>query len=154
MDQTGIFKSNLAIIEMVIFVNESIYVEEMLNGINMGMIAMDHLIDKIKSHRMRDIVVHQRKRYGDLKDKIMQTCSIAQDEVKHQFMVETMIEMKTILTDDSKIAKMLIEGNNQAIMTMSHLMNKADQVSMKMKNYENDFEEMAQSFIDSLKQFL
>lgn len=139
---------------MVIFVNESIYVEEMLNGINMGIIAIDHLIDKIKNTKMRDIVVHQRKRYGDLKEKIMQTCTFAQDEVKRQFMIETMIEMKTILTDDSKIAKMLIEGNNQAIITMNHLMNKENQVSMKMKNYENDFEDMSQSFIESLKQFL
>ena len=46
--------------------NNETCIEELLNGINMGMIAIDHLVDKIENARLRDIVIHQRKAYGQL----------------------------------------------------------------------------------------
>lgn len=49
--------------------HNEIYIEELLNGLNMGLLAIDHLIDKIENDQLRDIVLHQRKAYGDLKTK-------------------------------------------------------------------------------------
>lgn len=48
--------------------NEETCIEELLNGLNMGLVAIDHLIDKIENTQLRDIVLHQRKAYGDLKN--------------------------------------------------------------------------------------
>jgi hypothetical protein len=141
---------------MVIRMNRKVFVEELYNGLNMGMVAIDHLIDKIQNEKLRDIVIHQRKQYGDLKEKIMQTSEYKYDDdkLKHQIMLESMIDLKTIWTDDAKIVKMLIEGCNQSIMTITHLLNQEEQVDMKMKNYAHDFEEISKSYIEALKRYL
>ena len=90
----------------------------------------------------------------DLKEKIMQTFPHTEDEVKNKFMLESMIEMKTILSDDAKIAKMLTEGSNQAIMTMTHLLNKEENVDPKIKAFADDFEDISKRYIEELKEFL
>ena len=69
-------------------------------------------------------------------------------------MLESMIEIKTLLTDDAKITKMLIEGSNQSVMTMAHLLNKDHHVDLKVKQYSDEFEKISQKYIDELKAFL
>ncbi len=134
--------------------NNETCVEELLNGINMGMIAIDHLVDKIENTRLRDIVIHQRKAYGDLKEKIQRQFPQVDDKIKQKFMLESMIELKTMLTDDAKIAKMLTEGCNQAIMTVTHLLNKENNIDMKLRSCVNDFEEISEKYLEELKAFL
>ena len=134
--------------------NNETCIEELLNGINMGMIAIDHLVDKIENTRLRDIVIHQRKAYGDLKEKIQRQFPQADDNIKQKFMLESMIELKTMLTDDAKIAKMLTEGCNQAIMTVTHLLNKENNIDMKLRSCVNDFEEISEKYLEELKAFL
>lgn len=139
---------------MVIDMNENTCIEELINGLNMGKIAIDHLVDKIENRKLKEIAIQQRKNYDDLKDKIMQTFPYSEDEVKNKFMLESMIEMKTILSDDAKIAKMLTEGSNQAVMTMTHLLNKEDNVDPKIKAFADDFEDISKRYIEELKEFL
>lgn len=133
---------------------QSVYVEELLNGLNMGMIAIDNLIDKIEKPKLRDIVLHQRKEYGDLKMKILHTSPYVEDEVKNKFMLESMVKIKTMMSSDDKIAKMLIEGSQQAVITMTHLLNKEERVDMKLKSYMNDFEDISKRYIEELKAFV
>ena len=139
---------------MVIDMNNDTCIEELINGLNMGKISIDHLVDKIENRKLKEIAVHQRKNYDDLKEKIMQTFPHTEDEVKNKFMLESMIEMKTILSDDAKIAKMLTEGSNQAIMTMTHLLNKEENVDPKIKAFADDFEDISKRYIEELKEFL
>ena len=134
--------------------NNETCIEELLNGINMGMIAIDHLVDKIENARLRDIVIHQRKAYGDLKEKIQRQFPQVDDKIKQKFILESMIELKTMLTDDAKIAKMLTEGCNQAIMTVTHLLNKENNIDMKLRSCVNDFEEISEKYLEELKAFL
>ena len=134
--------------------NKETYIEELFNGVNMGMIAIDHLIDKMKNEELREIVLHQRKDYGELKEKIQRHYPESHDEIKQKFMLETMIELKTLLTDDSKIAKMLIEGCNQSIMTMTHLLNKEETLEPKLRSCIHDFEEISKQYIEKLKPFV
>ena len=123
--------------------NEERCIEELLNGLNMGLVAIDHLIDKIENTQLRDIVLHQRKVYGDLKNKITRDFSLAEDHIKNKIMLESMIEMKTLMSDDHKIVKMLIEGSNQSVMTMTHLLNKEKHVDLKVKQYTDEFENIS-----------
>ena len=51
--------------------HNEIYIEELLNGLNMGLLAIDHLIDKIEDEKMRDVVLHLRKEFGDLKETLI-----------------------------------------------------------------------------------
>ena len=94
------------------------------------------------------------KAYGDLKNKITRDDSHTEDHLKNKMMLESMIEIKTLLTDDAKITKMLIEGSNQSVMTMAHLLNKGHHVDLKVKQYSDEFEEISQKYIDELKAFL
>lgn len=139
---------------MVMKMNEETCIEELLNGLNMGMIAIDHLLDKIENPKLRDIVIHQRKNYGDLKIKVQNTYPVAEDKVKNKFMLESMIEMKTLMSDDAKIAKMLTEGSNQAIITMTHLLNREEHIDQILKGYCDYFEDISKKYIEELKEFL
>lgn len=130
-----------------------IYIKELINGLNMGLISIDHLIDKIEDAKMRDIVLHLRKEFGDLKESVMEISPEAEDETRKNFLLETMIEMKTLMTNDSQIAKMLIEGCNQSVMTMTHLFNQ-EKSDMRFKKYMNDFEDISKRYIEELKKFL
>lgn len=130
-----------------------IYMKELINGLNMGLISIDHLIDKIEDAKMRDIVLHLRKEFGDLKGSVMEISPKAEDETRKNFLLETMIEMKTLMTNDSQIAKMLIEGCNQSVMTMTHLFNQ-EKSDMRFKKYMNDFEDISKRYIEELKKFL
>ncbi|MEG0592485.1 MAG: hypothetical protein RR512_04175 [Coprobacillus sp.] len=134
--------------------NENNCIEELLNGLNMGIIAIDHLVDKIESDKLRDIVIHQRKNYCDLKEKVHQKYPRAEDEAKNTFMLESMIEMKTLMSDDQKIAKMLTEGSLQAVLTMTHLLNKEQGVDQTLKSYADDFEDISKRYMEELKEFL
>ena len=134
--------------------NEETCIEELLNGLNMGLVAIDHLIDKIENTQLRDIVLHQRKAYGDLKNKLTRDFALAEDHIKNKIMLESMIEMKTLMSDNHKIVKMLIEGSNQSVMTMTHLLNKEKHVDLKVKQYIDEFEDISQKYIDELKPFL
>ena len=139
---------------MVIKMNQETCIEELMNGLNMGTLAIDHLIDKIESHQLRDIVIHQRKNYADLLEKIQRHYPHTDNEVKNKFMLESMIELKTLLTNDSKIARMLIEGCNQSIMTMTHLLNKEENLDPNLKSCAHDFGDISKRYIEDLKNFL
>ena len=94
------------------------------------------------------------KAYGDLKNKLTRDFALAEDHIKNKIMLESMIEMKTLMSDDHKIVKMLIEGSNQSAMTMTHLLNKEKHVDLKVKQYIDEFEDISQKYIDELKPFL
>ena len=59
-----------------------ICMKELLNGLNMGLISIDHLIDKIEDEKMRDVVLHLRKEFGDLKEKVLNEYS-TEDELRN-----------------------------------------------------------------------
>lgn len=139
---------------MVIKMNKETCIEELLNGVNMGIIAIDHLTDKIEDDKLRDVVIEQRKAYEELKEKIQRQYPNSHDEIKQKFMLESMIELKTMLTTDSKIAKMLTEGCNQAIMTVTHLLNKKGTIEPKLRSCVNDFEDISERYLEELKSFL
>lgn len=139
---------------MVIKMNESTCVEELLQGLNMGIIAIEHLLDKVENEKLKRIMQNQEKDYQRLKEKVEKHYPQVEDKVKQKLMLESMIELKTMMSDDHKIAKMLIEGSNQAVMTMTHLLNKEKDVDIVLKGYARDFEEISKKYIEYLKIFL
>ncbi len=134
---------------------EENYIRELINGLNMGLIAIDHLLDKIDNNQLKEIVLGQRKNYNDLLKRVHNHYpSLDKDEVKNKFMLETMVEMKSMMSDDCKIAKMLIEGSNQAVMTMTHILNKEQNITETLKQLSNDFEDISKRYIEELKEFI
>ena len=62
--------------------------------------------------------------------------------------------MKTMMVDDKKITKMLIEGCNQAIMTMRELMNENTYIEANLRSCILDLEDISKRYIDELKPYL
>ena len=128
-------------------------IKEMLNGINMGMISIDYFEDKIVNQSLRDLVLKQRRDYGILKDEIRKAYPQSEDILKHQFMVETMLSFKTMMSDDKKIAKMMVEGCNQGIMTMNKCLNEG-KLDDTLKYYVNKLIELSHYYLEQLKIYL
>ena len=128
-------------------------VKEMLNGINMGMISIDYFEDKIVNQSLRDLVLKQRKDYGKLKDHIRQDYPEIEDVLKHQFMVETMLSFKTVMSDDKKIAKMMVEGCNQGIMTMNKLINEG-QLDEQVLSHIRTLIDLSHEYLKQFKPYL
>lgn len=157
MDKSERYEYEIIILVETIYgdnMSQELCIEELMNGLNIGIIAIDHLVDKINNDQLRDIVINQRKNYADLLEKIQRHYPDIDNETKSTFMMESMIKMKTILTDDFKISKMLIEGCNQAIMTMQHLMNKVENMEPTLISCIHDFEDISKRYIEDLKSFL
>ena len=128
-------------------------IEELYQGLNMGMEAIDHVIDKIEDQKMYDIVLHQRKHYADLKNRTQHLFPDVRDEMKNKMMMEMMVDMKLMHTSDQKIAKMLTEGSQQAVMKVTHLRNQND-LDASVLDCLNDFEDISQRYMEELKEFL
>lgn len=128
-------------------------VKEMLNGINMGMISIDYIEDKIKDSKLRALILKQRKDYGELKNRIRADYPEVEDVLRQKFMVETMLTFKSMLSDDKKIAKMMIEGCNQGIMTMNELLNHED-LSLRLKHHIDTLIQLSHYYLNEYKAFL
>ncbi len=127
--------------------------KEILNGLNMGMLSIDYFEDKIQNNSFRDLVLKQRKDYGNLKTQLQKDFPEAEDVLKQKFMVETMLMFKTMMSDDKKIAKMMIEGCNQGIMTMNELLNEQN-LSDKVQYYIHSLSELSHHYLQLFKPFL
>ena len=127
---------------------------QLINGIHMGLVSVDELIDKTDNQSLRNILLDLRKDYDDLKEKLLRHYPILKEEIKKNMMLDIMLKMKTMMTDDSKIAKMLIEGCNQAIIEMQELFNRDHHIDSDLKNCMHDFDEISKKYIEELKVYL
>ena len=107
-------------------------IEEILKGINMGILGIEHVEDKIQDKGLIKAVLKQKKEYESLKKRILKKYPQIEDK-KGNFMAETMLEMKTMFADDSDIVKMLMQGCNMAVISMTEVIHKLDVVDMELR---------------------
>ncbi len=127
---------------------------ELINGLNMGMNSIDQVIDKVESKALRDIILNLRKDYDDLFEKVQRHYPDIDKEIKTNFIGDAMLKMKTMVTDDKKIVKMLIEGSNQGVMTMRELLNDNTYIEANLKSCLLDLEDISKRYIEELKPYL
>lgn len=127
---------------------------ELINGINMGMNSIDQLIDKVENESLREIILNLRKDYDDLFEKVQRHYPDIDKEIKANLMADIMLRMKTMMVDDKKIVKMLIEGSNQAVMTMRELMNDNAYIESNLRSCILDLEDISKRYIEELKPYL
>ena len=127
---------------------------ELINGINMGMNSIDQLIDKVENESLREIIKNLRKDYDDLFEKVQRHYPDIDKEIKTNFIGDAMLKMKTMVTDDKKIVKMLIEGSNQGVMTMRELLNDNTYIEANLKSCLLDLEDISKRYIEELKPYL
>ncbi|MEE0966344.1 MAG: hypothetical protein U0L85_04750 [Bacilli bacterium] len=128
-------------------------IEEILKGINMGILGIEHVEDKIQDKGLIKAVLKQKKEYESLKKRILKKYPQIEDK-KGNFMAETMLEMKTMFADDSDIVKMLMQGCNMAVISMTEVIHKLDVVDMELRTIANDLEDVSKRYEEELKRYL
>ncbi len=131
------------------------YIQELINGLNMGLIAIEHLVDKVQNVSLKDVMEKQSREYQKLLNKVHEYYpDIDDDHIKHKMMLESMVEIKGIMSDDMKIAKMLSEGSFQAVLTMKHCLNKMNNQDEKFLELIDEFQDISKKYIEKLREYL
>jgi len=89
-------------------------VKEILKGLHMGVLGIEHVVDKIDSEGLRRLVVKQKKEYESLIQRVHAAFPNVEDK-EPGMISESMIEMKTMFASDNDIVKMLMKGCNNAV---------------------------------------
>lgn len=118
----------------------------------MGIEGIDHVIDKIKDENLKQLVSNQKKEYGELKEKFLKHYPYIED--KKNIMVETMLEIKTLFVDDSDIVKMLMKGCQMAVITMTEVIHKNEDIDEYLKQMADDLEDISKKYEEQLKSYL
>ncbi|WP_041137902.1 DUF2383 domain-containing protein [Beduini massiliensis] len=134
--------------------------ESLVSGIDMGINASDEVMKNVEDEKLKMILIEQARSYKALKAEAEEQLEYYQrdKENKHVFetaMLKSMVKMKTMMNnDDHKIAKMLIEGSTQAIMSMQTLINDYPDIEEKPKALCEQFLNLSKEHINQWKDFL
>lgn len=128
-------------------------IHEMLKGVNMGILGIEHVIDKINNSSLRNVVLKQKKEYQSLKERLLHQFPDLNDK-ESNFMAETMMEMKTMFADDSDIVKMLLKGCQNAVISMTEVIHSLDYVDTKIRLLADDLEDISKVYQEQLKVYL
>lgn len=146
---------------MVIEMEHNIEVlESVVSGLDMGINASCEVMKQIKDEKLKLILIEQTRSYKSLKadcEKMLIEFD-RKEENKHILettMLKSMVKMKTMMSqDDHKIAKMLIEGSTQAIISMQTLMNQYEDVDESVTKVCEQFLNLSKEHIHQWKDFL
>lgn len=134
--------------------------ESLVSGIDMGINASDEVMKNVEDEKLKMVLIDQARSYKALKAEAEEQLEIYQrdKENKHVFetaMLKSIVKMKTMMNnDDHKIAKMLIEGSTQAIMSMQTLINDYPDIEEKPKTLCEQFLNLSKEHINQWKDFL
>ena len=127
---------------------------ELVNGLHMGITSIDELVNHVKNDELRKHMIELKEEYQDNYRRLIQHYPDAREEIKNNVMIDAMLKMKALMVDDQKIAKMLIEGCNQGVMTSAQLLNKHEIIENELKECIHDFDDISKRYAESLKIFL
>lgn len=134
--------------------------DELNKGCNMGMVALNFIIDKVNDFDFRDLLEKQYREYESLASRIGELHREYTDkEVTEVSTVEKImswygIQKDTIMDDStSKIADLLINGTNMGIIEGRKLLNNKKMEKAVYKLAE-EYVKMQEKYIEKLKKFL
>ncbi len=134
--------------------------KECNKGCKMAVDSMKQVKCKIKSTDFRDLIDFYIKKHRELEDKsaeLLDECGECESEPGK--MVETYsyisTEMKLMLDDgDSKIAKILMDGCNMSIQSVSEYMNKYQKAADESTKLAKKLVTLAEEFMKDLKVYV
>lgn len=145
---------------MVIIMEEKEVVLKLYHNLDMGVIGIESIENKIEARNLSKIILSQKEEYMKLKQEMIPLCKKydVQDKELGIFVKmnsDVMANMKTLMdSSDSHIAKMMLEGTNKGLIQLEELLNHYngnDDEIIKMLEKVLDFE---QKNYDELKIYL
>jgi hypothetical protein len=128
-------------------------VKEILKGLHMGVLGIEHVVDKIDSEGLRRLVVKQKKEYESLIQRVHAAFPNVEDK-EPGMISESMIEMKTMFASDNDIVKMLMKGCNNAVISMTEVIHSQQCIDAKLKSLADDVEDVSKNYEEQLKSYL
>lgn len=138
----------MSILLLVIKMLEKEILIKLYQNVEMGIIGIEDIEDKVESRSLLKLLLKQKDEYSKLKEKLLELCAkynVQDKEVSSIAHVSSqmMVTMKTMMDkSDSHIATMMMEGTNKGLIQLEKLLN----------NYQGKDEDLIK-FIENLLVF-
>ncbi len=112
---------------------------KLYQNLDMGVIGIESIEEKIESRNLSKIILNQKKEYDKLKGEMIPFCKKYDVEDKElgtfvKMNSDIMANMKMMMDkSDSHIAKMMIEGTNKGLVQLEELLNHYDGVDTELR---------------------
>ena len=117
---------------MVIKMNEREVIVKLYQNVDMGVVGIESIEDKIKTRALAKTVLNQKEEYQNLKQELLSFCkdyNVQEKELGTMAKLSSgmMSNMKLMMDkSDSHIAKMMMEGTNKGLISLEELKNNYD----------------------------
>ncbi len=137
------------------------FLNEIYKNVQMGKLAFEYLLPKVKENKLKDELLRQYHDYEKLTASISGAIIELGKTPKSSLglikpMLKSSINMSTLLNSSNrKIADMLIQGDNKGIMDINRLLNRtSNSLPEKSIKLAHTLLETQQRHIDELKKWL
>lgn len=137
---------------------------EILKEVNknskVGIDGINFILERAVDKDFKNMLYNQKNEYQNVYDRsknlLLQNGEVSQDTPPLQKAMSWMgIQMSTLTnTTDSKLAQILIQGNDMGIIKGTKLLNSTSFKEQSIRNILNDFVSLQQGNIDELKKYL
>ena len=145
---------------MVISMSEKEVVLKLYHNVEMGVVGIEAIEDKIDSIKFYHLIIKEKEEYQRIADKMSSLCEkydLLHKEISPMASVcsSFMVFIKLMRNYDvSKIAKMMIEGTNKGIIELETLQNHYQGEDQNLKDIISEMITMEQKNIEELKAYL
>ena len=117
---------------MVIKMNEREVIVKLYQNVDMGVVGIESIEDKIETRALAKTVLNQKEEYQNLKQELLSFCkdyNVQEKELGTMAKLSSgmMSNMKLMMDkSDNHIAKMMMEGTNKGLISLEELKNNYD----------------------------
>lgn len=140
--------------------NPQYILNEINEGIKMGMDSINHVSDKVEDKEFKDLLLHEYDRYNSILNRVNSELKNYDDLPKEVPPMQKMmgymdIEISTMSDrSNSKIAEMMLKGTNMGIIEGIKLKNRNPDMDNTIKNILDDFIAFQENNVEDLKKYL
>lgn len=131
--------------------------EALNDGVSMALHAIHAIYPEIENPHLKKDIEKQKRDYEALEEKI-KTYTYQDEKGKEgleTMMLKSMVKVKTMMNHDAHhLCKMLIEGSNKAVISMTSLLNQYPDMDDALVELVETFLETAKQHIETWKVYL
>ncbi|MDD3218790.1 MAG: hypothetical protein PHC41_09180 [Lachnospiraceae bacterium] len=134
--------------------------QECISGCKMAITSMDQVIEMSPEQEIRQVIDCYKEKHEEIESRISKLLEeIASSEKEPRKVAEIFswftTEMKLLMrNDDHQAAKLMMDGCNMGIQSVSEYYNKYTEASKEVKDIALELIHMEEEFVKELKKFL
>ncbi len=135
--------------------------DEVNKGATMGMDAINFVSEKVNASDLKHVLEVEYNKYKDISRRVNNLYPNYSDKEPHEtnamnkMMTWYGIQIRTIKDDtDSKLSELLMQGTNMGIIEGRRLINQNPNAANDVKSILNDFVNMQEDSVETLKKYL